>query len=187
MTIHRKLRWSNAIRSVLSDAVLADIAQILGELEVSGDVESAVAAIEASIETATVVQLNAWSLLMVEDVAVGKEPQRSCGFAAQVGLGYELLDPYGGTPGFIVALSSDMPHAPDPSGQMTGHISFSGLFNLASENTTTGSFSYEIVMSASSTLKAMYSSQRLQAPGVPTSTTHRVTCGMLLKVPAVNV
>ena len=187
MTIHTNLRRSKAIRNVLSDAVLSEIAQTIGGMDVTGNITDAVAAIEASIETAVGVQLDARSLLMIEEIATGSELQRFCGFTAQVGMGYELLDPYGGTPGFVVALSTDMAYAPDPSGQLEGHLSFSGPFDLANENTLTGSFSYEAVISRSSAVEAMYALHRIKSAGLAPILTHSVTCDLLFGFVGVDV
>ena len=124
---------------------------------------------------------------MIEDVAKGAEPQRYCGFSAQAGLGYELLDPYGGPPGFVVTLSSDMAFAPDPSGQLEGHVNFSGPFNLADENTLTGSFSYEILITNSSAVEASYSFQRIKPAGLAPVTSHGVSCDVVFEIAAVDV
>lgn len=187
MTIQRNLRASKAIGSLLPDAVVSEIAQTIGGLSSFASVADAVAAIEAVIEAAAGVQLDARSLLMIEDVVTGLEPQRFCGFSAQAGLGYELLDPYGGAPGFVVVLSSDVAFAPDPNAQMEGHLSFSGPFDLANENTLTGTFSYEILIASSTAIEATYSFQRIKPAGQPTVTTHGVTCDLLFEVAAIDI
>jgi hypothetical protein len=187
MTIHRNLRASKAIGGLLPDAVVSEVAQTIGGLSSFASVADAVAAIEASIETAAGVQLDARSLLMIEDVATGLEPQRFCGFSAQAGLGYELLDLYGGAPGFIVVLSTDMAFAPDPNAQMEGHLSFSGPFDLANENTLTGAFSYEILIASSTAVEAAYSFQRIKPAGQAAVTTHGVTCNLLFEVASIDI
>ena len=187
MTIHRNLRSSKAIRGLLSDAAVSQVAKAIGGLSAGGDVTNAVAAIETAIEAEAGVQLDARSLLMIEDVATGTEPQRFCGFSGQAGLGYELLDPYGGPPGFVVALSGDLAFAPDPSGQLEGHLSFSGPFDLADENTLVGSFSYEILIGNTSSVEASYMLQRIKPGGNPAATTHEISCNLLFEVAAVDV
>ncbi|MBU0595503.1 hypothetical protein KJ567_02305 [Candidatus Bipolaricaulota bacterium] len=187
MTIHRNLRDTKAIGVMLSDSVLTQIAQAIGGLTVAGNVSDVLASIETSVETAAGVQLDARSLLMIEDIVTSMETQRFCGFSIQAGLGYELLDPYGGPQGFLVVLSGDLAYAPDPSGQIEGHLSFSGPFDLANENTLTGSFSYEILISDSSSLDAAYSFQRVKPAGLAAVTTHGVTCGLLFEVSTADV
>ena len=187
MTIDRNLRASKSIASRLSDTVLTQIAQAIGVLGEAQDVTGTVAAIEASIETATGAQLDARSLLMIEDVVTGSDPQRFCGFSVEAGLGYELLDPYGGAPGFLVGLASDVAYAADPSGQVTGHVSFSGPFNLAEENTLTGSCSYEVLLTNSSAVEAAYSFQRVNPAGLSPVTTHSVTCDLVFEVASIDV
>lgn len=189
MTIHRNLRLSKIIRTPLSDAVLLEIAQTIGglrTLEIE-TVTDAVAAIEASIEAATGVQLNARSLLMIEDVVRGTEPQRFCGLSAQAGLGYELLDPYGGSSSFLVVLSGDLAYASAPNNQLEGHVSFSGPFDLADENTLTGSFSYEMLITNSTSIETSYWFQRIKPASLAPVISQGVSCALLFEVAAIDV
>jgi len=124
---------------------------------------------------------------MIEDVVAGSEPQRFCGFSAQAERGCELLDPYGGPVGFLVTLAGDIAFAPDPSGQMEGHLSFSGPFDLANENTLTGSFSYEILISDSSAVDAIYSFQRIKPAAQPATTTRDVSFDLVLEVARIDI
>ncbi len=187
MLIHLNLRASKAIGTVLSDDVVLKIAQTIGSLSEANPVENIVATIESLVETATGVQLDARSLLMIEDLVIDSGLQRFCGFSAQAGLGYELLDPYGGAQSFLVALSADAAYAPDPSGQLQGHLAFSGPFDIANENTLTGSFSYEILLTQSSSLDAGYTFQRAKVFNLTPTISHAVTCNVVFKVSAVDV
>lgn len=187
MLIHQNLRTSRAIRVPLQDAVVSQIGQTIGGLVAADSVDSVVGTIESLVETATGVQLDARSLLMIEDVVRDDETQRFCGFAAQAGLGYELLDPYGGPQGFVMALSLDAAYAPDPSGQMQGHIAFSGPFDISNENTLNGSFSYEILMTKSSSLDASYTFQRVKPAGMLPTTSHGVSCNIVFEVAAIDI
>ncbi|TFH08429.1 MAG: hypothetical protein E4H08_07815 [Candidatus Atribacteria bacterium] len=187
MLIHQTLRSNRAIGGPLPDSVVLSIGQAIGGLSVENPVENVVATIESLVEIASGVQLDARSLLMIEDVVANTEPQRFCGFSAQAGLGYELLDPYGGPQGFLVALSADAAYAPDPSGQMQGHLGFSGPFDIADENTLTGSFSYEILLAGSSSLEAGYTFQRVKLAGLSPTTSHGISCNVVFKLSSIDV
>lgn len=176
MTIHRNLRVSKAIRVTLSDRILNQMAQAIDGLSDSEGVDDIITAIEEAIETATGVQLGARALLMIEDVLMDSGISRFCGFSIQAGIGYELLDPYGGPQGFLFVASGDFAYAPDPSGQMQGHISLSGPMNLADENSLSGRFSYEIAVSNTSTIDASYSVQRVKPFGLAPVLTHTLSC-----------
>jgi len=170
----------------LPDSVLTTMAQTIGSLSAENSIETVVALLESIIETTTGLQLDARTLLMIEDVVANSDTQRYCGFTARAGLGYELLDPYGGPQSFLLALSADAAYAPDPNGQMQWHLSFSGPFDVASENTLTGSFSYEVMVSDANSLEANYSFQRIQPAGGVAVTSHVVTCNWVIKVAAVD-
>jgi len=187
MVIHQNLRASNAISKPLSDDVVMKIGQTIGSLSVVNPVENIVVMIESLVETVIDGQLDARSLLMIEDVVMGSDPQRFCGFSAQAGLGYELLDPFGGPQGFLVALSADAAYAPDQNGQMQGHLGFSGPFDIANENTLTGTFSYEILITKSSSLDAGYTFQRVQTVNLAPTTSHGISCNVVFKVASIDV
>jgi len=187
MTIHRNLRLSKAVKAPLPDTVLQEIARTIGRLAEFDAVTDAVAAIETSIETASGAQLDARSLLMIEDVLAEAGSERYCGWSAQAGVGYELLDPYGGAQGFLVAMSSDLAFAPDPSGQIEGHVSFSGPFDLMNENTLTGSFSYEIQLTNTSDLEVACSFQRVKPAGLTAVTSHMLSGKLLFEVGTADV
>ncbi len=164
----------------LPDSALIAMAQSIGSLSEVNPTEAVVATLESIIEATVRVPLDARTLLMIEDVVANEGNQRYCGFTARAGLGYELLDPYGSSQSFLIALSADAAFAPNPDGQMQWHLAFSGPFDVGSENTLAGSFSYETNISETGSLELGYSFHRIKPAGLVAVTTHAVTCGWVI-------
>lgn len=170
--IEEELLETEGIFDPLSDDVLLGMADVIGREAEYDTVKEMVADLENLIEAVARVELDARALLMVEEVLLATEPKRKCGWAVQGGIGYELIDPFGGAQNFIIVGSADAAFATAPEDQFLFHASFSGPVNFTEENTVSASLSYEYELSEDSTLVADYAFQRVQPLGLDPSVSH---------------
>jgi len=165
--IEDELLSLGAIDQGLSDDVLLGIASVIGRAAEYDTVKEMVADIETPIEAAAGVTLDARALLSIEEIILQTGNERKCGWALQAGIGYELIDPYGGAQNVVITGSADAALASCPSDQLLVHAGFSGPFDIADENTLTANLSYEYLLSETSTVTAGYSLQRVKPAGLP--------------------
>ena len=166
LTIEAELMELEAIVDPLPDEILMSIAEVIGREVEYATLKELVADIEALIEGASGVDLDARALLTIEEVVLEVGDDRKCGWAIQGGIGYELIDPLGGDRDIVLAASADAAFASGPDDQLLFHASFSGPFEIMDENTLSASFDYEYQLTEDSRLLADYALQRLQAaPG----------------------
>jgi len=170
--IQKELLALEAIDQNLSDDVLLGIASVIGRAAEYDTVKEMVSDIEGAIEAAAGVTLDARAILSIEEIILQTGNERKCGWALQGGIGYELIDPYGGAQNFVVTGSADAALASCPSDQLLFHASFSGPLDFANENTLTAKLSYEHLISDKSTLIAEYSLQRVKPAGLPVNVSH---------------
>jgi len=170
--IEDKLLSLGAIAQDLSDDVLLGIASVIGRGAEYDTVKDMVADIEGAIEAAAGVTLDAVALLSIEEIILETGNERKCGWALQAGIGYELIDPYGGAQNIVITASGDAAMASCPSDQLLFHAGFSGPFNIADENTLTANLTYEYLLSETSTVTASYSLQRVKPAGLPANINH---------------
>ena len=161
-----------AVVGSLPDDVLMGIADVIGRAVEFETVKDLVSAIENLAEGVTGQELDARQLLTIEEIYLATGDERKCGWAIQGGIGYELIDPFGGAQNVVVAASADAAFTFVPEDQMLFHASFSGPFDIMSENTLTANVSYERALSEDSTLIADYSLQRIKPAGQTASTNH---------------
>jgi len=174
-TIDKELRKADVITASLDGDALMKIAEAIGRKAEYAAVKDLVADVVSIIQTAAGVTLAPRQVLMVEDVILATGDERNCGWAVQAGLGYELVDPYGGSSDILLTASADAALAPDPASQFEFRASFSGPFDILKENTLTARASYNRDLSETSSLEATYSCQRVQPLGLDASTTHSLT------------
>jgi len=156
----------------LSDETLMNIASVIGrEIEYDA-LKDLVADVEALIEAATSAELDARALLTIEEVILAVGDNRKCGWAVQGGIGYELVDPFGGSRTIVMSISADAAYASGPRDQLLFHASFTGPFEILSENTLTATATYEYVLGEDSTFHGDYTLQRVQPLGLAASTSH---------------
>lgn len=172
MNMSKDLLRSGAIGNPLTDGVLLAIAGIIGREVEYDTVKELVADIEPLIEADAVVELDARALLTVEEIVLTVGDDSQCGWALQLGIGYELVDPFGNPQNVVVAGSADAAFAFGPDDQMMFHASYSGPFDLMDENTLTSTLSYEYDLTEDSTVIADYVLQRVKPSGVVASTSH---------------
>jgi len=172
MEMNRELLRSGAIANSLTDSVLMAIAGIIGREVEYDSVKDLVAQIETIVEADAALQLDARALLTIEEIVLMVGDDSQCGWALQLGIGYELVDPFGNPQNVVVAGSADAAFAFGPSDQMMFHASYSGPFDIMNENTLTATLSYEYELTQDSTLLADYALQRVKPDGAVASTNH---------------
>jgi len=170
--IEEDLLSEGAIVDELGDDVLMGIAGVIGRKAEYETIAELVAEIESLIEVVARVELDAHALLSIEEVVKASDPQRKCGWAVQAGVGYELIDPFGGAQNFVMTASADAAFATSPEDQFLFRASFSGPFEFLEENTLSATLSYEYVFTEESTLNVKYSFQRVKPLGLEANVTH---------------
>ena len=172
MNMSKDLLQSGAIGNPLTDGVLLAIAGIIGREVEYDTVMELVADIESLIEADAAVELDARALLTVEEIVLTVGDDSQCGWALQLGIGYQVVDPFGNPQNVVVAGSADAAFAFGPSDQMMFHASYSGPFDIMNENTLTATLSYEYELTEDSTLLADYALQRVKPADAVASTNH---------------
>ncbi|HCP31820.1 TPA: hypothetical protein DIT45_00965, partial [Candidatus Acetothermia bacterium] len=117
-----------AITDKLPDDVLMAIAKEIGRQIEYAEMKELVAAIETLIEDASGATLNARALLSIEEEILTTGNEKYCGWSVQGGVGYEIIDPFGGEKDLLITLSADAAFAPEPGSQFLFHASFFGPF-----------------------------------------------------------
>jgi hypothetical protein len=170
--IEEELLATDAISDGLADDVLMGIAGVIGRKAEYETTTGVVADIENLIEAVARVELDALALLSIEEIIDAKELKRKCGWAVQAGIGYEVIDPFGGAQNFVIVASADGAFATSPGDQFLLHASFSGPVAFLEENTLSATLSYEYELSDESTLVVNYAFQRVQPLGLTASVSH---------------
>lgn len=171
----------------LPDDVLMAVAEAIGRAGEYGTLKEMVSEIETLIEGAIGGELGARELLTIEEIVLEVGDERKCGWAIQGGVGYELIDPYGGSQNVVVGASADAAFAYGPDDQLLFHASCSGPFDIMNENRITASLSYERVLAENGTMIANYSLQRVKPAGLTASTNHLAGLSLGFDIGGVDV
>lgn len=171
--IEMELLKSNGIRMPLSDAALMAVAEVIGSKEYVSINEQVADAVN-QIQTASGVTLSPRQILKIEDMILATGDSRFCGWSVQAGVGYQLVDPYNQSHGFLVTASADAAFVPNPDGQLLFHAGLSGPVNFMDQNTIKVRASYDYNLSETSSLVATYTSLRVQPLGQIASTSQTV-------------
>jgi len=185
--IEDKLFSEGAIFDPLGEDILLGVANVIGRVEEYETVKGMVADIESLIEAVAHVELDARALLTIEELILATEPKRKCGWAVQAGVGYELIDPFGGAQNFVIVASADAAFATTPDDQFLFHASFSGPVNFTEENTLSATLSYEYEISETSTLVSDYAFQRIQPLGLDAKISHAASLELEFDINGVDV
>ncbi|MFC2079414.1 hypothetical protein ACFLSZ_05505 [Candidatus Bipolaricaulota bacterium] len=172
MNMSRALMNMGAIANPLSDSVLMAIAGIIGREIEYDTIKALVADIETLVEADAGLELDARATLTIEEVVQMLGDDRQCGWALQIGVGYELVDPFGNPQNIVVAGSADAAFGFGVDDQLMFHASLSGPFDIMNENTLTATASYEYALTEDSTLIANYALQRVTPAGLVANTSH---------------
>lgn len=182
MRVGRALVSLGTVPGGLADDVLLAIAKMIGQAQDYASEEDLLADIEAVVEFGAGVPLDARALLTIEDVVRSAGKERSCGWALAAGVGYELLDPYGGDQDFVYAASADAALASGPDDQFVSHLSFSGPFSALDESTLSAAATYALDFGDGGTLTAGYTLLRVEPTGASATTTHEAGLGISFSV-----
>ena len=164
LRISERLLEMNAIPASLSDGTLREVANLIGAAEYE-NISDLVAAIEQAVEGATHVTLDAKALLEIEEIVKKAGDKRYCGYAVQLGVGYELLDPRGEPRDFLLTLSADGALAPEPGSQLLLRASLSGPYNILEQYTLVLTASYDYQLNDTTTFSAEYSLRQVKPLG----------------------
>ena len=185
--IEEELLEAEAIFDLLGDDVLLGVASVIGRKTEYETTAEMVADIESLIEAVAHVELDAVALLAIEDTILATEPKRKCGWAVQAGIGYELIDPFGGAQNFVIVASADAAFVTSPEDQFLLHASFSGPVDFMEENTLSATLSYEYEISETSTLLADYAFQRVKPLGLTASASHAASVQLGFDIEGVDI
>jgi len=163
--IEAKLLTLGAIPASLSEDTLVAIADEIGRMAEFDDLTALISEIEAVIEAETGATLDARALLAIEEIVKETGKERYCGYAVQLGLGYELLDPQGGEQDFLLTLSADGALAPEPGSQLLVRASLSGPYQIMEQHTLTLSASYDFQLNDTTSFTAEYSLRQVKPKG----------------------
>jgi len=184
--IQDDLLASGAISAPLSDQTLMAIAKEIGKKAEYATTKDLIAAIEQIIEKETGTSLDARAVITVEDDVLATGDGVSCGWAVQAGLGYELIDPAGGSQDLLLTISGDAAFAVKPGSQFTLHVNLHGPFDIAAENTLTVSSSWNYPLKDDIDLIMNYQLQRVQQGGTVTDS-QSATFSVAFNVGGVNI
>ena len=163
--IEGKLLAMNAIPASFPEGLLEEVARTIGAAAEYESTSELVAALENLIEEATSVTLDAKALLAIEDIVTEAGDRRYCGYAVQLGVGYELLDPRGEARDFLLTLSADGALAPEPGSQLLLRASLSGPYNIMEQYTLVLTASYDYQLNDTTTFSAEYSLRQVKPLG----------------------
>jgi len=187
MDIEAALLEESAIFGPLADDVLLSMASTIDRIDEYDDVKNLVTDLESLIEAVSGVELDARALLTIEEIVVSKSENRKCGWAIQAGVGYELVDPYGGAQNLVIAGSANAAVSRTPDDQFLFNASFSGPFGILEENTLTARVSYESDVSEDSTLVVDYVLQRVKPAGQAATSSHAASLAIRFDIQGINM
>jgi hypothetical protein len=171
--IEMDLLKTGGIDTSLSDTALMAVAKVIGSKEYAS-INDQVADVVNTIQTDSGKTLSPRQILKIEDMILAVGDARYCGWSVQAGAGYQLIDPYNQSQGFLVTASADAAFVPNPDGQLLFHAGLSGPVNFLNQNTLKIRGSYNYVLSETSTLRATYTCLRVQPLGQAASMSQTV-------------
>lgn len=170
--IEKLLLARNVIAQALPDDVLMAVGREIGRWAEysagkapSDAAKDLAAAVVVLIQRATQATVDPRTVLAIEDEILATGAERYCGWAVQAGLGYELVDPYGGQQDLVVTVSADAAYAPAPGAQLLLRALAFGPFDIVNQHTLSASLSYEQELSATSSLQANAALLRMKPLG----------------------
>jgi hypothetical protein len=178
--IFARLVELGAIPESLDEAALQAVAAVIGQRDDFPSSSELVSAIEAEIESATRVELDALALLMIEDEIENPGDQRFCGLIVQGGVGQELLDAHGGSFDVRYVMSADAAYPPTPLNQLRLRASLSSSLDVFADHTLLVEVSYDASLLKAASVESRFTMYDVRAPGFPDLTTY--TAGAFLSV-----
>jgi hypothetical protein len=152
---------SESIKRALSSQVTIQIANQIAREKEYESFEDYVADVAERIGSAVGVPLDSAVILAVRTELEKEETERYCGAILQGGVGYELVDPYGGPRDVLYVMSADVGRALTPDSQLRCRMSWSGASeDFLGENTSTLDVLYSAELPDSNEVRAEYSVSR---------------------------
>jgi hypothetical protein len=165
LKIQERLLNLKALSAPLPAAVLFELADTIGRRLEFPDVASLVQRLEEIIEATDFVpqgQLGAVALLRIEEILNETADEKLCGWELRVGMGYELLDPHGGTRDWLTLASFEYALAPAPRSQFKSSLRFSSSLALLEDYVLIAQAHYAFRISESIDAQASYNFVRTQ-------------------------
>jgi hypothetical protein len=165
LKIQERLLNLKALSAPLPAAVLFELADTIGRRLEFPDVASLVQRLEEIIEATDFVpqgQLGAVALLRIEEILNETADEKLCGWELRVGMGYELLDPHGGTRDWLTLASFEYALAPAPRSQFKSSLRFSSSLALLEDYVLIAQAHYGFRISESIDSQASYNFVRTQ-------------------------
>ena len=145
----------SAIQSLVKEAsgAVVDPAIVMVGMELN-TLQTLISEIADQVKQTSGEELDAESLLIIQEQILLENDSRSCGFALQGGAGYDLVSQK-----TLVTLSLDAAFPPDPSTQILFRTSFSGPLVSFAESVLNVSASYDYFIRSDISLLANYTMQ----------------------------
>ncbi len=151
----------SAIQALIKDAsgAVVDPAIVMVGMEFN-TLQTLVSEIADQVKEASGADLDAESLMIVQEHILVENDSRSCGFALQGGVGYDLVSQK-----TLLTLSVDAAFPPDPSTQIIFRTSFSGPLISLRESVLNIGTSYDFFIRSDISLLANYALQLKPSEG----------------------
>ncbi len=176
------LEMSGVLPGGLPEDILVAVAALLGRADQTASMDELLTEIEAIVVFAAGVPLDVRSLLAIEDIASSSASERVRGLVFAAGIGFELLDPYGGEQDVVGSVSADAAALSGPEDQLLFHASASAPFADLAENTLIATGSYELEFGMGQTLAAGYTLLRVQPSGASAEVTHQASLALTFRI-----
>ncbi len=187
MRVEESLIGDLVLPSPLPDDALQEIAQLIGrEPEFSG-IGELVSRIEGIIEAETSVTLNARSLLAIAERIRSTDVSRQCGWATQLGFGYELLRRFGDSRQLLLTLSTDLVRPLSLESQVEVHGDASRALFIPEASALSTSMLFSRRLSEAARLVAEYALQRVQLPGREPSVGETIELQLMLDLGPIDL
>jgi len=165
MRIQNMLISRGALTSPLEGSVLMAMAEEIGRRAEYETVAELVDVLVSAVQDAAGVLLDPRSVLAVEDEVLVSGARRYCGWAAQLGIGYEVITPPDEPRDFLVTGAFDMALAPEEASQILLRARVSGPIDIFNTHRLAVSASYENVLGPVSLFNARLSATRIRVAG----------------------
>jgi hypothetical protein len=167
---------TGVIKSPLSSRAILRIAEQVARADAYDEFEEYVADVAEEIGSALGSPLNPAAVLAVTAELERVADERYCGTILQGGVGYELVDPYGGSQDVLYVLSGDVAHAPTADSQLRCRMSWAGASgDFLGENTSTLELRYTADLRDSNAVGASYTVKHVASVAVAAFTTQAAT------------
>jgi hypothetical protein len=172
-------------KSLLSHLPSASLEILAIEVGAKGNYESRVdllSVVQGIIESSGYVRpggLNALDLSKIEDLLFDESFSRRCGWDGKIGVGYEILDPSGGTNDLLVTAAFNYAFTTAPNEQFLVRGSLSGPPKILETNRVDISATYDVIVSEFLSARAAYVFSRETWAKVPVDT-HRIGVDLLM-------